>query len=1564
MWRLFAAVGLAAFACSTTTGGEGRIVVTINLSASFDTTAITGLVLYLDAPGDAGLSLTDQAAQEKSTKGHAYTFEVKDCDGDGRKEFCVTFSENPFSSGAYTFVFSGSWAESVALSLGVVVNLQGGKKETATVEKFDDGTTLRFVAAASKTATVAMACRLAYSCAGGGTTAFAISGTDPASPSNSATPKVKGTADSTWSVKIHTNDDCSSTPLGQGTGSFFAGAGIEVTVPLNQTTTLYAQATDTAANASSCVGPLSYAHDSQIPSTPGALAFSPASPANNNAPKLRGTADPGTTVRVFGVSLCDGGSLASGSVEAFTDAGIVVPVGENETVVVSANAVDLAGNVSGCSSSVTFVEDSTLPAAPVGTGVVPQGPANNNSPIVTGVAEGNTTIRIFAGDSTCTGGPTEGSVNDGGLFSIIVNVGDDSATVFYGVIVDRAGNVGSCAALNGTIPYIEDSARPDAAVLLSTQPTSPSNLVTVRLLGVADSNAGVRVYSAAGCDGGIVASGSAAIFGSSGISLIVGANTTNTFFVDVADDAGNVSACSPGVEYVHDNVAPDAAVLFGANPAGPANNNQPLITGSAEPLGWVRLYAGGCGGTPVGAGTAAAFAAGGLDAGVADNSMTDFYATVTDDAGNTSPCSTTSVTYIEDSVVMPQTSDASVTPAGPANNNSPVVSGLVEPNSAVRIFSDVSCAIEIGDGGADGGGQFAIATTVPGDTVTTFYATAIDPRGNAQSCMALGKTYTEDSTPPIFAGASAAVAAALTDGGTVAISWDAGADNLASSALLAYDICQSTTRNACVSSFTTTWSIDAGAPSLTSFAVDGGLAYGQRYYFVVRARDLAGNRETNVVEVSSRPGGPGVVTGVSASFYYFRCVVLANGAVRCSGDNSYGQSGGGAPVVPLAATQVSVGNEFGCALLVDGTVQCWGYNNFCQLGRDAGCVGSTAIPAPVVGVSNAIGISAGAWHACALLSNGGARCWGSDSHGQIGRDGGATATAIAAADVLGLSSAVEISAGTVHTCARLSNGNVRCWGNDSSGELGRDGGGASSKSATPVDVVNLGGAAKRIAAGSSANCVTTTTGAGRCWGDNNYGMLGLDAGALNQWATPASVYGISGVSELSAPNGHACAVGADGRLSCWGWNASRQVGDTTTIDRYAPVAATTLSTVKGVVNTGLQSFAVTSTGNLLWWGDDLAGGTVATPDARYWFASTEAAIQVAAGAGHTCALISNGTVRCWGDNDAGQLGNGTALSSLTAVDVAGLTNVVDIAAGNQHTCAITLDGGFAICWGDNRDGGLGDGTNIERRSPTNVGGGLALLTDVGAGAGFSCARKSDGTVRCWGANTYGQLGDGTTADQSTPVAVSGLANATALAVGSHHACALVVNDGGIPWCWGWNLNGQLGDNDGGAYRATPIAVLGVIDAKAIAAGERHSCALLANGTVQCWGANAEGQVGDGTITARGLATSVSGLDAGEATGIRAGRQHTCVRTATGGAKCWGRASDGQIGDGTTTDAYKTSATVVTGLGGVSFLGAGGLHSCALLGDGTLRCWGDNAFGQLGDNTISDRATATPVFELP
>lgn len=348
---------------------------------------------------------------------------------------------------------------------------------------------------------------------------------------------------------------------------------------------------------------------------------------------------------------------------------------------------------------------------------------------------------------------------------------------------------------------------------------------------------------------------------------------------------------------------------------------------------------------------------------------------------------------------------------------------------------------------------------------------------------------------------------------------------------------------------------------------------------------------------------------------------------------------------------------------------------------------------------------------------------------------------------------------------------------------------------------------------------------------------------------------------------------------------------------------------------------------------------------------------IAVGGGHACALTNSGAVKCWGGNGSGQLGDGTYDPSNVPVDVSGLSSgITAISAGVLHTCALT-DNGAVKCWGHNSQGQLGDGTFTNRYTPVDVFGLSSGVKAITTGFFHTCAITQSGAVKCWGNNKRGQLGDGTNTYRKTPVRVFGLSSGVAdIIAGKEHTCA-ITNSGAIK-CWGNNGAGQLGDGRG-SYRNAPVDVSGLgSGVRAIAAGSDRTCAITDDGTVKSWGSNNYVHLKYGPGSDRSTPGDIPGFGSG-VTAIASGKEHTCALTDSGAVKCWGNNATGQLGDGTTKDRYAPNDVSSLGSGNKA-IAAGEFHTCVVTQSGGVKCWGRNNFGQLGDGTITHRNIASGV----
>jgi alpha-tubulin suppressor-like RCC1 family protein len=349
---------------------------------------------------------------------------------------------------------------------------------------------------------------------------------------------------------------------------------------------------------------------------------------------------------------------------------------------------------------------------------------------------------------------------------------------------------------------------------------------------------------------------------------------------------------------------------------------------------------------------------------------------------------------------------------------------------------------------------------------------------------------------------------------------------------------------------------------------------------------------------------------------------------------------------------------------------------------------------------------------------------------------------------------------------------------------------------------------------------------------------------------------------------------------------------------------------------------------------------------------------ISAGSSHTCAVTLSGGAKCWGYNDAGELGDGTRANRSVPVDVVGLSSgVASISSGETFTCALMTSGGVK-CWGSNFYYSLGSGSPSHEDSyvPVDVKGLSSGVISITAGFHHACALLQTGGVKCWGENGFGQLGNPVDPWSNVPVDVVGLSSGViAINAGfSNHNCAL-MKTGGVK-CWGDNRFGQLGNQSPYFPKYQLVDVKGISSgAIAIASADGHTCGLMETGGVKCWGINDGGELGDGTNSIRSAPVEVVDLN-GPVSVISAGGSSTCVLMQTGSVKCWGE----NIAYSGHNDLYIYKPVDVAGLeSGVSAISVGSLDACVIIVDGGVKCWGANAYGELGIGSL-DSILPPPV----
>jgi alpha-tubulin suppressor-like RCC1 family protein len=357
--------------------------------------------------------------------------------------------------------------------------------------------------------------------------------------------------------------------------------------------------------------------------------------------------------------------------------------------------------------------------------------------------------------------------------------------------------------------------------------------------------------------------------------------------------------------------------------------------------------------------------------------------------------------------------------------------------------------------------------------------------------------------------------------------------------------------------------------------------------------------------------------------------------------------------------------------------------------------------------------------------------------------------------------------------------------------------------------------------------------------------------------------------------------------------------------------------------------------------------------------SGSVAIRFLALGAHSCAITSSGTAYCWGYNAHGELGNGetSIVNSTPVAIVGGLTfQSLSVSKVEGVSCGIATSGA-AYCWGDNAEGQLGDGTTIERHTPTPVAGGLTFKS-IAVGNGHVCGIATTGVASCWGTTPNGAFGDGTIGMHLTPTPTAVGMTFQSIVAGNDYTCALTP--AGVAYCWGLGLSGQLG-NGSAAISRTPVAVSGGLTFRSLVGGGLSVCGLTTGGQAYCWGENFFGTLGEGTSATEGGATRrlsptavVGGLTFES---LSAGYETMCGVTGPDAGYCWGY-NFGAVGDGTFD--HRSIPTAV--LGGLAFqsVSSGTGYSCGVTVGAAVDCWGDNSNGELGDGTTVSRVTPTPV----
>jgi alpha-tubulin suppressor-like RCC1 family protein len=738
--------------------------------------------------------------------------------------------------------------------------------------------------------------------------------------------------------------------------------------------------------------------------------------------------------------------------------------------------------------------------------------------------------------------------------------------------------------------------------------------------------------------------------------------------------------------------------------------------------------------------------------------------------------------------------------------------------------------------------------------------------------------------------------------------------------------------------------------------------------------------------------------------YVVSGATTSNGAdastIYTGANTSYTQTGASDPGTgALALSDITAGGTHACGI-ARGQLYCWGNSAAGALGL--GSTVSTSTPTLVSALSGKVvtDVSAGTNHTCAV-ADGAAYCWGNGGSGRLGTGSTgslAVPTAVTASGVLSGHTVTSITAGDQHSCA-VADGAAYCWGLNTNGQLGNT---STTTSTVPVAVTPGGLLSGRtvtsVSAGTSHSCAVAD-GVAFCWGLNTNGRLGDTTTTQRTAPVAVSTAGVlSGrtVTAISAGGQHSCAV-ADGDVYCWGYNSNGQLGNSSTTASSAPVAVVgsiaSAATVSAV-SAGVTHSCAVADGAAYCWGAG-ASGQIGNGSTTTSVTSSVAVTSSGVLSGRTLTAISAGNLftctngatpgSCWGAGASGQLGNAASSTSSTPVDVkiTGATCPDGAARVDDNTCSLVQGTdyyarlGYSIgTWIAPNSGWVKATTSTRPAvSPSAASKTSTSLNLAWPAAGELYQSYAEYTVQ----RSLNSSGSSPTTLYRGPLRTAtdrgGVAKRTAtltasqVSVGTGSACAILE---GSAYCWGDNVDGQLGNNST-TDSSSPTAVLatGALAGKTVTAlsagmeattnseGE-HTCAV-ADGGVYCWGNNSHGELGNSSTTdslvpvAAGTLTNV--------TDVATGYMHTCALTG-GKVYCWGDNSRGQLGDGSTTTR---SAPVLVGglLSGksVTAIATGAAHTCAIAA-GTVYCWGSNVSGQLGINsTGANTNSSTPVAVL-
>ena len=672
--------------------------------------------------------------------------------------------------------------------------------------------------------------------------------------------------------------------------------------------------------------------------------------------------------------------------------------------------------------------------------------------------------------------------------------------------------------------------------------------------------------------------------------------------------------------------------------------------------------------------------------------------------------------------------------------------------------------------------------------------------------------------------------------------------------------------------------IAAGGKNSCGVQINGSLwCWGENSYGQIGdGTDGSYNRKLEPTQIAATENWRDVTVG-----YAHVCAITVSGAMQCWGYGGDGQIGNGGwdwPVslpTPLLNSDlpwlmVSAGDLHNCAIKANNSLWCWGRGLNGRLGD--GFATDRNTPTLVAGEWSMV--AAGGSHTCAIRNDGTLRCWGNNEFGQLGNGLSGYGEGSLSPDVVNSSiNWSDITAGSNFSCGIKVDGTLWCWGQNFFGQLGQGNSGGQGTYSVPTQI-GLESQWRSVKAGGTGDhvCAYKQDDSFWCWGDNGFGQLGEGSvvDGTNQYSlVPVPVNSDTDWASISLGFYHSCAIKDNGSLWCWGDNMDGTVGDGSQLDKSIPVQIGTDLDWKQISANSDHTCAVKTTGTLWCWGnnggDDILGLGPTIPSFTVQPLPQQLGTdtdweEVSTGTTHSCALKIGGSIYCWGNGASGRLAQDSTdtADKDTPVPILSSQSWLSVRAGHTHTCAVAIDNSL-WCWGSNSNGATGQGTSASSLYlPAQVGVDMDWLA-VNSGRYYTCGIKAAPDINaiqtnqllCWGDNDDGQTGDGTASNilkLDPGVVVGDATNWRSVSAYAYHTCG-TKHDNTL-WCWGNNEDGSVGNgvddnNNAGIPTPTPQQI-GAAEWESVEVGGVHTCAIKQNGTLWCWGANTNGELGNGS----------------------------------------------------------------------------------------------------------------------